>query len=151
MSTPTRDSRGRFAGRGASGGGFAAQVASFGKGTADKVEAVRRGVTLKLFSAVILDTPVLTGRLRGNWRISEGQPVLDTTDRVDPSGGTVLAEVSATVAKSKGDTTLFLSNSLPYARRIEYDGWSHTKAPEGMVRRNVARFNTLITVEAAKR
>lgn len=132
-------------------GTFSAQVSRFGKDTADKIERVRRGVTLKLLSAVILDTPVLTGRLRGNWRISEGQPVLDVLDRVDPSGGTVLAEVGATVAKSTGDVAIFLCNNLPYAQRIEYDGWSHTKAPEGMVRRNVARFNTLVTVEAKKR
>lgn len=132
-------------------GNFSAQIARFGKGAVDKIERVRRGVVLKLFTAVVMDTPVLTGRLRGNWRVSEGQPVLDTLDRVDPAGGAVLAEVGATVVKSKGDTTLFLSNSLPYAQRIEYDGWSHTKAPEGMVRRNVARFNNLITVEAQKR
>lgn len=131
-------------------GSFSAQVSQFSKGTRDKIEAVRRGVTLKLFGAVILDTPVLTGRLRGNWRVSEGKPVLDVTDRVDPSGGTVMREVEGAVAASKGDTSLFLSNSLPYAARIEYDGWSHTKAPEGMVRRNVRRFNALVKIEAAK-
>ena len=145
----TRDSSGRFVGGG--GGSFSAQVSSFSKATLDKVEGVRRGVTLKLFNAVILDTPVLTGRLRGNWRVSEGKPVLDTSDRVDPSGAGVLREVEAAVAASKGDTSLVLSNSLPYAARIEYDGWSHTKAPEGMVRRNVRRFNGLIKLEAAKK
>lgn len=129
---------------------FSAQISQFGKGTKDRIEHIRRGVTLKLFSAVILDTPVLTGRLRGNWRVSEGKPVLDTSDRVDPSGAGVLREVEGAVAASKGDTSLFLSNSLPYAARIEYDGWSHTKAPEGMVRRNVRRFNALIKLEKEK-
>ena len=130
--------------------GFSAQITSFGRATQEKVEKIRRGITLKLLSAVVLDTPVLTGRLRGNWRVSEGAPVLDTTDRVDPSGAAVMSEISAAVAASSGDTSVFLANSLPYASRIEYEGWSHTKAPEGMVRRNVSRFNQLIKLETQK-
>lgn len=41
-----------------------------------------------------------------------------------------------------------LTNNLPYAERLEY-GWSN-QAPQGMVRVNVARFNTLLEEEAAK-
>ena len=132
-------------------GSFSAQVAAFGEKTSKQIEMMRRGVTLKLFNAVILDTPVLTGRLRGNWRVSEGKPILDTVDRVDPAGAIVMTEVANAVSTSRnGDTAMYLSNSLPYAARIEYDGWSHTKAPQGMVRKNVVRFNGLIKLEAEK-
>jgi len=34
-----------------------------------------------------------------------------------------------------------MSNNLPYAYKIEYDGWSHTKAPKGMVRKNFIRIS----------
>ena len=129
---------------------FSAQISQYGKGTRDKIDRLRRGITLKLLGAVVMDTPVLSGRLRGNWRVSEGTPVLDATDRVDPTGTVVMSEVTAAVQASTGDTAVYLANNLPYAKRIEYDGWSHTKAPEGMVRRNVARFNQLIKVEVAK-
>ena len=129
---------------------FSAQIARYGKGTRDKIDSIRRGVTLKLLGAVVMDTPVDTGRLRGNWRVSEGTPVLDATDRVDPSGAVVMNEINAAVQASTGDAAVYLTNNLPYAKRIEYDGWSHTKAPEGMVRRNVARFNRLIKVEVTK-
>lgn len=129
---------------------FSAQISQYSKGTRDKIDSIRRGVTLKLLGAVVMDTPVDTGRLRGNWRVSEGTPVLDATDRVDPSGAVVMNEINAAVQASTGDTAVYLTNNLPYAKRIEYDGWSHTKAPEGMVRRNVARFNRLIKVEVAK-
>lgn len=149
MNLPARDSAGRFtSGAGFKPGSFSAQVTSFGQKTMDSVERIRRGVTLKLFGAVIMDTPVLSGRARGNWRVSEGKPVLDTLDRVDPTGAAVLAEVTSAVVASKGDTAMFLANSLPYIARLEYDGWSK-KAPEGMVRRNVARFNGLIKAEVA--
>lgn len=129
---------------------FTSQIARFSKGTKTKLQKVRRAVTIKLFGAVVMDTPVLTGRLRGNWRLSEGEPNLGITDREDKSGQEVMAEITAGVAASTGSIPIFLSNSLPYAARIEFDGWSHTKAPEGMVRRNVTRFNRLIELEAAK-
>ena len=129
---------------------FSAQISQYSKGTRDKINRIRQGVTLKLLGAVVMDTPVDTGRLRGNWRVSEGTPVLDAVDRVDPSGAVVMNEINAAVQASTGDTAVYLTNNLPYAKRIEYDGWSRTKAPEGMVRRNLARFNQLIKVEVAK-
>lgn len=129
---------------------FSAQISQYSKGTRDKIDRIRRGITLKLLGAVVMDTPVLSGRLRGNWRVSEGTPVLDAADRVDPSGAVVMNEINAAVQASTGDAAVYLTNNLPYAKRIEYDGWSHTKAPEGMVRRNLARFNQLIKVEVTK-
>lgn len=141
---------------------FSAQVTLFSKGATQKIEAVRRAVVIKLFSAVILDTPVDTGRLRGNWRVSEGKPILEATERKDKSGSLVINEVVAAANASKGDTSMFLSNSLPYASVAEYGGWHgptdkvtddgfSRKSPKGMVRRNVVRFAQLIKAEAAKK
>ena len=130
---------------------FSQQIAGFSQSTITKLQRTRRGVILKLFSAVILDTPVLTGRLRGAWKTTEGAPAEgDRGEVVDPSGALPIAEAAAAVAKSEGDIPVYLTNNLPYAARIEFEGWSHTKAPQGMVRRNVARFNRLISIEAAK-
>lgn len=122
----------------------------FGGKTRDKLEQMRRGTVIKLFSAVIMDTPVLSGRLRANWKFSEGDLKLSTSQRTDKTGDSTLRQIEAGVLASTPGKPLFLSNSLPYAARIEYEGWSHTKAPEGMVRKNVARFNQLIKAEAAK-
>ena len=131
-------------------GGFAAQLNFFGQATDEKVEQLRRAVTIQLFSAVILDTPVDTGRLRNHWRVSVGDPDLSAIEATtyEVSGRATIAAVEKTVNASEGDVVLWLSNNLPYAMRIEYDGWSHTKAPEGMVRRNVARFNRNIELAA---
>ncbi|WP_162455859.1 hypothetical protein [Pseudoxanthomonas kalamensis] len=38
-----------------------------------------------------------------------------------------------------------MANNLPYANRIEYDGWSHTKAPAGMVRVSFARIRQIVS------
>jgi len=130
---------------------FSSQITAFGERAAKRVQEVRRGVTIKLFNAVILDTPVDSGRLRGNWQITEGAPASGTLEREDKSGRGPMGEVEAKVKQSDGDVSLFLTNNLPYAGRVEFEGWSHTKAPEGMVRKNVARFGRLIKVEVANK
>jgi hypothetical protein len=123
---------------------FSAQVVNFGKNSNMSVNKFKRGVALKLFSAVVLDTPVDTGRLRANWRFSKQQAAIGSTEQVDPSGAATLSEITTGIASSKVGEALYLTNSLPYAHRIEFDGWSHTKAPDGMVRKNFVRIKQLI-------
>ncbi len=104
----------------------------------------KKAVILKLFSAVIYDTPVDTGRLRGNWKLSmdEGNYPSAQPDLFDKVGGVTVAEVAAGIQQNvtPADQVVNLSNSLPYVNRIEYEGWSRLKAPDGMVRRNVVRI-----------
>ena len=119
--------------------------------TKERQDTVRRAVIIKLFSAIIKDTPVDTGRLRASWRCSVGSPDLSSEEipaegtKVSPA--TVFGQVTDAATTSLPTDTVILSNSLPYVGRIEYEGWSHTKSPEGMVRRNVARFRQLLTSE----
>jgi len=122
---------------------FSADLGKFRSKTTDRLDRTRRAVVIKLFSAVILDTPVLSGRLRGNWQTGVKSPVLGTVGRLDKSGSDAIAEVQKQTAASGPDDAMYLTNNLPYARRIEYEGWSK-KAPDGMVRRNVIRFRRLL-------
>ena len=127
---------------------FTAELGVFRLKSLAKVEQVRKAIIFKLFGAVVMDTPVLTGRLRGNWQVTIGNPATGTLDRTDKSGATVMSEISRNLGN--GDCVVNLTNNLPYAARIEFDGWSHTKAPEGMMRRNVVRINELIKAQARK-
>lgn len=107
----------------------------------------KRGVLLKLFGAVIKDTPVDTGRLRGNWTFEQtinGSP--NPVSPEDKSGGVAIAKVTSEVEAKVDhkDGVTCLSNSMHYAYRIEYEGWSHTKAPEGMVRKNLIRIANIL-------
>ncbi len=130
---------------------FTTQVANFAVKANSKLQLVRRAVCIKLFSAIILDTPVLTGRLRGNWLCIEAEgPLQNTLNTADKSGAATVSNMVAAVADGKGELPTFLSNNLPYAARIEFDGHSSIKAPAGMVRINVARFNQLVAEENAK-
>lgn len=103
---------------------------------------VRKGAILDLCDRVIDDTPVLTGALRGSWRASQGEAVLDPSPRIDPDGEAPKAEARENIGDGSQD--FFLANALPYSEAIEYDGVSHTKAPEGMVRKNLALFPGIV-------
>ena len=111
-----------------------------------------RAIILDLFRSVIKDTPVGTsdpsrnyvgGRLKGNWIISADNPSDGTFDVVDPAGTVTTKKVEDFVAdlKAHKNFDIFLTNNMPYAYRIEFEGWSHTKAPEGMVRKNLIRVS----------
>lgn len=137
-------------------GTFSQGVAKWTAKSSEEIKKVNREVVFRLYGAVIGDTPVLEGRLRGNWFPTLGQPSagVDGTfngnedaatqhsmDRVDQ----FLVEFN-----SEKDFVVFLTNNLPYANRIEYEGHSSVKAPAGMVRKNVNRMTEILDKARAK-
>ena len=121
---------------------FSADLRRFSRKTKDSLDRTRRIVIIKLFSAVIKDTPVLSGRLRGNWQTTINSPATGVIGIRDEAAA--IAEVQRMAAQSKGSDAVILRNNLPYAYRIEFDGWSKVKAPQGMMRRNVVRFRRIL-------
>ena len=97
-----------------------------------------RAVTIATFNGVIRDTRVDTGRLRGNWQVTENAPASGEIARLDPGGNATQAEVARNV---KAFTVMYLSNNLPYAKVWE--------DRDGMIVRNVARVQRNIA-EAAR-
>ncbi|EEK8036658.1 HK97 gp10 family phage protein [Salmonella enterica subsp. enterica serovar Montevideo] len=129
---------------------FTLDVKAFCEKAKKNPEVVMRQVSMKLFSAIILGSPVATGRFRNNWFAGGATPSRETTTYTGKQGTAAIARVSKVITEARGYgwTELTLTNNLPYAQRLEY-GWSK-QAPVGMVRVNVARFNTLLNEEAAK-
>lgn len=122
---------------------FKSQLKGFGIVTLEKVDRVRRASVLELFKLVIFATPVDTGRLRGNWQTTINSPA---TEAVGRTGGDVsLAEAMANLGALVD--VVWFTNNLPYAERIEYDGWSG-QAPEGMVRRHVSQWQKIVAAKA---
>jgi hypothetical protein len=120
---------------------FAADVEKWSKASLDKLDLAFRKIALDAFSRVIMRSPVLTGRFRGNWLVSIGQVPDGVTDEVDPSGVHIITDVQEKVIELKFGQTIYLINNLPYARRLEY-GWSK-QAPGGMVRITAAEFQPI--------
>jgi len=98
------------------------------KGGSDLGE-LAQAIKIELFSGVVLDTRVDTGRLRGNWSIQENTPALGVLDREDKSGQMVLQEVAA---ESTPSGLTYFTNNLPYAEVYE--------EKDAMVTTNVIRI-----------
>ena len=89
-----------------------------------------RAVKISLFSGVIRDTRVDTGRLRGNWQTTTGAPAGASTQNT--SEAAALSGVQSVTT----DRVDYLTNNLPYAAVWE--------EKDGMVARNVARIERTI-------
>lgn len=103
------------------------------------LDQVARAITISLFNGVINDTRVDTGRLKGNWQTSIGQPERGTIERLDPSGTQATAEVESTV---ESGAVNYLTNNLPYA-----EVWEQR---DGMVARNAARIERTVSEEVRR-
>lgn len=104
-----------------------------------EVGVVARKVTLDLFRAIKLRSPVLTGRFRANWNVSYGVPNTATSKSTSP--GRIDAQINRSAKLPLGGT-IYMSNGLPYAEKLEY-GYSR-KAPRGMIRITTIEFNDYV-------
>ncbi len=115
----------------------------FEKNVIARFVRVKKRAAFGLFSAVVLETPVDKGVLRNNWFVELDSASTATTENADPSGAAALQRMQSTIEGVNELNSVFLTNNLPYAIPIEYDGYS-AKAPEGMVRVNVARWQQFV-------
>jgi hypothetical protein len=129
-------------------GNFAADLSRMVERAKGRVDLVVRKVTLDVFNAVIMKTPVDTGRARANWTASTGSYSSAVSAGFDKSGQFSMAQVSSVVGKTKAGGISFLSNSLPYISILEYGRASgkpgSIQAPNGMVRITVQEFQDYV-------
>lgn len=124
-------------------------------------DRVIKKVVIDLSTAMIKRTPVgdpLTwkhpapagyagGRARGSWTYGfEAEP--RGADEVDGSGQKSMDRITAGLDAHPGVGIHYIINSVPYMRRLEYEGWS-TQAPAGMVRITVAEFQSFVDAAIA--
>ena len=118
------------------------QIESFSARAQEKVLKIFKKSVIDLTSDIISDTPVDTGRLKNNWFPSVGTASEQTTEATANEAGdrsNSLVNNQLTL-----DKTFYFTNNLPYAFRIEFEGWSKVKAPQGMVRRNAIRWKQIV-------
>lgn len=141
---------------------FASDVAKYAKKVNASLDQTGRSIALELFSGVIRDTPVDTGRARGNWQASIGSPVSGVLSGGDesssespaPNGDGPKTNQAIKAAKGSIDQfamgkVIYLANNLPYIYRLEFMKWSD-QAPAGMVRKNVSRLKANIRKAVAE-
>ncbi len=86
------------------------------------------------------------GRFKANWNFSYGAPDGSTTESTQQARGAAEAAKAATMQLG---TVAYLSNGLPYAKRLEFDAWSK-QAVAGMVRISAVEFSDYVREAARK-
>lgn len=119
---------------------FSADLNAYIRRTNRRASDVQRAAALQITSAVITRTPVDTGRARANWNAQIGSEDGSTSDSRTASQAQAQARRAAD--NFKPGTVLFLTNGLPYIRKLEYG--SSKQAPSGMVRITAEEFASAV-------
>lgn len=164
--------------------GFAADVKTVVSNLKTNKETFFRRVAIDACSRVIMKTPVDTGRARANWVISidtpasgggtadgSGETKSVTQNGVGQSGAKDRAIADITAAGALSGHVLWLTNTVPYGRVLEYGTYPYPpargtwvkgkgyeirskggyskQAPAGMVRVTVLEVEAIIGKAAA--
>ena len=137
-------------------GSFSLDLRRFVQRAGANAAAVERKVVLDVGTRIVEKTPVgdpsrwsmpapagyVGGRARGAWQYAQGGPVAVEPGTIDGSGQASINRIAAGVAGASG-ADHYITNSVPYIRRLEYDGWSG-QAPEGMVRITIEEYQQIV-------
>lgn len=132
--------------------GFIAEMKSFqDKILPETFVAFQKWVALEVYKRIMQKTPVDEGILRGSWTISVGQQDKTEANRKtsanqgDSMAPDELAFFTSGVAQMNNleiGQIVWINNAMPYVLRIEFDGHSSVKAPNGMVRLSIQEVKT---------
>ncbi len=122
---------------------FDSQIRDFSFNAIARSERAFKDTCIGLSIAITIDTPVDTGRLRGNWQPSINSPATSSISETDPSGSEVIRKIEDTSQRLRLGDTYYFTNNLVYAADIEFGG-SPTKSPDGMVRVNLSRWRDFL-------
>jgi len=128
--------------------GFKQDFAKMLERAAGREDQLVRASALGLGASIVQKSPVDTGRFRGNWQYGAGQINFSTDAPEDKTGSSSIGKIAVGLQGWKRGETIYVTNSLPYAKRLEYDAWSQ-KAPAGMVRISVMEFKANVKKQAA--
>lgn len=126
---------------------FTRDLKKFNKISMDNYRNVKRLSSFDLFSSIVITTPVDKGVLRNNWFADIGRGSTKTTTEGDIGGQGTISEIERVLQGVDVVKDVFLTNNLPYAEPIEFDGHS-AQAPTGMVRVNTIRWDKIVSRHA---
>lgn len=94
---------------------------------------------LAITNEVIHGTPVDTGRARGNWQATIGNPAEGAVSSLDIDGGKTY-RAAVPIAKESAGNIYCLTNNVPYIGRLEFEPGFNKKTETGWVRKSVKNF-----------
>lgn len=128
---------------------LASDLRRFAQKSNQKMETVIKSSLIRVGSSIVVKSPVDTGRFKNNWLSAYGTIDTTVTQAVDLSGSAAIGRLTEKASGVNVGETFYFTNSLPYAERLEYEGWSE-QAKAGMVRVSVASWESIVADEVAK-
>jgi hypothetical protein len=123
---------------------FSKQVKAIVDRTKIRMDLVVRKFCFEMFSDIMVASPVDTGAFRGNWMLATGSPNITTNSgvalKMDAAAVASVTSALSGIGKDAVGKTIYFTNSMPYAYRLEH-GWSK-QAPAGMVAVTVAAYQS---------
>jgi len=123
---------------------FSRRITLRGRKIAEGADALTRKVALAADQAVVMGTPVDTGRARSNWIAALGGPASEVIEAYAPGeeGSTEAANTqaaldqgAAVISGYRSGQEIHITNNLPYIQRLN-DGYS-AQAPANFVEQAV--------------
>lgn len=123
------------------------RMKQIGKNVAYNADRVTRKCALAIDSAVVLATPVDTGRARANWQVSVNTPITTARGPYSPgkegsTGGAnaqaAIDQGKAAIASYKGgspNSAIYLANNLSYIGKL--NNGSSKQMPAGFVEKSI--------------
>lgn len=102
-----------------------------------------KNVLTAISNRLIFKSPVDKGRFINNWMVGNGAIDTTTNENTTEKNAAILKNSLEINSIKINGQTIYITNSLPYAYRLEYEGWSKVKAPAGMVRVTLAELNSI--------
>ena len=116
---------------------FSHQIRLFGKQTQERLDLITQRLEWQSFSEIVQMSPVRTGAFRNSWNIGISNISMSTApggpDSATDRGLSALLTV-------KAGQVIYISNSLPYAMRLEFGHSRQAPSPPGIVRYVAARM-----------
>lgn len=128
---------------------LASDLRRFAQRSNQKMETVIKSSLVRVGTSIVVKSPVDTGRFKNNWLSAYGTIDTSVTQSVDPSGSESIGRLKLEAQGIKIGEVFYFTNSLPYAARLEYEGWSE-QAKAGMVRVSVAAWESIVADEVSK-
>lgn len=125
---------------------FSLDVKAFVEATKQDMLYVVKDAMINISKDVITMSPVDSGRFRSNWQVGEDVAPSEPFPEQDayPSGAETLERVQREITSISAKVRdIYLANCVPYAYRLEMEGWSQ-QAPAGMLRVVVPEFQTYL-------
>lgn len=110
---------------------FARRIRALARRMPDNVDKIVKQAAIAVDQAVVLATPVDTGRARGGWQVGLGGPSTEDLGLLDQSGAAAIARNNGAILTRRLGQDIFISNNVEYIGFLN-EG-SSSQAPAGFV------------------